>query len=358
MPKNSVLLDSLLFKPIPHTPIWLMRQAGRYLPEYKQIREKAGSFMNLCTNPELATKVTLQPLKRFNLDAAILFSDILVIPDALGLGLHFVENEGPKFTQPLSNTKDIDNLTLDRMLEHLDYVFATIRNVKSELNNSLPLIGFSGSPFTLACYMLEGGSSRDYLKTKELLYNNPEYGHKLLNLLSDAVIMYLNRQIENGVDVVMLFDSWGGVLSDNLYHQFSLPYIRKIINNLHKDYNDRIIPNIIFTKGGAIWLDSMADLGANAIGIDWTIDIGHAKNIVGNKTALQGNLDPAIMSVANKNIILQEVNRILDNYKQANEGKITGHVFNFGHGILPSANPDNVAYLIDIVHEISAKKLD
>ena len=358
MIKNNVLLDGLLLKPVPYTPIWLMRQAGRYLPEYRQVRAKAGSFMNLCTNPELATQVTLQPLKRFNLDAAILFSDILVIPDALGLGLHFVENEGPKFTSPISNINDIDNLNLDGMLEHLDYVFATIKNTKSELNNKLPLIGFSGSPFTLACYMLEGGSSKDYLKVKAWLYNNPDYSHKLLNKLSDAVILYLNRQIENGIDTAMIFDSWGGVLSDHLYHEFSLPYLHKIINNIHKTYNNKTIPSIVFTKGAGIWLDSLTLLDTNALGLDWTMDIGKAKHMVKDKVALQGNLDPAILSVSDRGIIRQEVGRVLDSYRLANDGQITGHIFNFGHGILPTANPDMIAYLVDIVHEISATCLD
>src|SRR6185437_15480639 len=239
--------------PAHHTPIWLMRQAGRFLPEYRQIRAKAGSFMALCQNPELATSVTIQPVKRFNLDAAILFSDILLIPDALGLGLYFIEGEGPKFKSPINTPEDIDKLNQDDILQRLEYVFNTIKSVKSELANRIPLIGFSGSPFTLACYMLEGGSSKDYARVKAWLYSNPKSSHKLLDLLADIIIQYLNRQIESGVDVVMLFDSWGGVLSDVQYAEFSLHYLQKIIAGIHKSYNGKLIPNIVFTKGGGIW---------------------------------------------------------------------------------------------------------
>lgn len=330
-----------------------MRQAGRYLPEYRKVRADAGSFMQLCQNSELAAKVTLQPVKRFNLDAAILFSDILVIPDALGLGLYFVEGEGPKFKSPINTEVDIDNLNNDGILERLDYVFSAIKNIKAELASSIPLIGFSGSPFTLACYMLEGSSSKDYARVKSWLYSNPVYSHKLLNLLSEAIIMYLNRQIESGVDTVMIFDSWGGVLSDIQYSEFSLFYLQKIINGLHKSYNGRLIPSIVFTKGGGIWLDKIAAIGANCVGLDWTVNLGLAKSIVGNKVALQGNLDPAILSQNNKSAIKTEVMRILNEYRTANNGSIKGHVFNLGHGILPSALPDNVAYLVDLVHELS-----
>ncbi|MCC2625029.1 MAG: hemE [Burkholderiales bacterium] len=330
-----------------------MRQAGRYLPEYRQIRATAGSFMALCQNPELAATVTLQPVRRFDLDAAILFSDILVIPDALGLGLYFNEGEGPKFRSPIKTPQDIDILNSNGILERLDYVFNTIKNVKSELGNRLPLIGFSGSPFTLACYMLEGGSSKDYAKVKSWLYSNVQYSHKLLDLLADIIIKYLNCQIESGVDVVMLFDSWGGVLSDVHYTQFSLFYLQKIINGLHKSYNGKVIPNIVFTKGGGVWLDQMANIGASCLGLDWTMNIGRAKTIVGNKVALQGNLDPAILSQTDKLVIKAEVMRILNDYYIANNGNINGHVFNLGHGILPSAIPDNVAYLVDLVHELS-----
>ncbi|MFO0320169.1 MAG: uroporphyrinogen decarboxylase, partial [Neisseriaceae bacterium] len=265
------LVDSLLLKSVPHTPIWLMRQAGRYLPEYREIRNKAGSFMNLCTNPELATLVTLQPLRRFDLDAAILFSDILVIPDAMGLGLHFIENEGPKFYNPIKTPEDIDKLPQNNILDKLDYVFKTISNVKSELDINIPLIGFSGSPFTLLCYMLEGGRSDNYLNVKKWLLNFPQQSHRLLKTITDAVIVYLNAQIKAGVDVVMLFDSWGGVLTESAYLEFSLAYLNKILNALDT-VNGRTIPKIVFTKGGAIWLEHMSKLNTNGLGVDWTID--------------------------------------------------------------------------------------
>ncbi|MCC2644331.1 MAG: uroporphyrinogen decarboxylase, partial [Burkholderiales bacterium] len=317
---NNSLIDSLLQKRTHHTPIWLMRQAGRYLPEYRKLREKAGNFMALCQNPELAAAVTLQPVNRFNLDAAILFSDILVIPDALGLGLYFVEGEGPKFRFPINTHDDINNLNQDGILQRLDYVFNTIKNIKSDLGTRIPLIGFSGSPFTLACYMLEGGSSKDYARVKSWLYSNPAYSHKLLDLLSDIVIKYLNCQIESGVDVVMLFDSWGGVLSDIQYPEFSLQYLQKIIAGVHKSYNGKIIPSIVFTKGGGIWLDKIASINANCIGLDWTMNLGKARTIVGNRAALQGNLDPSILSQDNKSAIKAEVTRILTDYRTANSG--------------------------------------
>ncbi|MCE2705763.1 MAG: uroporphyrinogen decarboxylase [Proteobacteria bacterium] len=348
----STLINSLLNKPITHTPIWLMRQAGRYLPEYRQIRNKAGSFMSLCTNPELACEVTLQPLRRFNLDAAILFSDILVIPDAMGLGLHFVENEGPKFTNPIQTVYDIDNLQTADILSKLDYVFKAIHNVKAELKVGTPLIGFSGSPFTLACYMLEGGSSKNYLTIKKLLLNNPEACHKLLNKITDVVILYLNAQIEAGVDAVMLFDSWGGVLTENAYLEFSLPYLQKILNSLKKEHQNKTIPSIVFTKGGGLWLEHIAKANTNALGLDWTIDIAKAK-LVSKDMVLQGNLDPVILAVGDKAAIKKEATRILTSYLDANDGNISGHVFNLGHGVLPITNPDHVAYLVDTVHEIS-----
>lgn len=332
-----------------------MRQAGRYLPEYRELRQKAGSFMNLCKDPYMAATVTLQPINRFELDAAILFSDILVIPEALGLELEFIENEGPKFNNYIRLDSDIDKLSLSGMLERLDYVFSAITNVQSQLSSKLPLIGFSGSPFTLACYMLEGGSSKNYLTTKKWLYDNPVYVHKLLNLLTEAVIQYLNHQIISGVDAVMIFDSWGGILSHNAYHQFSLPYINKIINSIHKLHNDRTIPCTIFTKGGVVWLESMAQTHAHCIGVDWSVDMGYAKKIIGTKAALQGNLDPSILSVATKSAIKEEVTKILHSYYTANNGNISGLVFNVGHGVLPSTIIDNVTYLINLVHEISNK---
>jgi len=350
-----ILVQALLLQPTVYTPIWLMRQAGRYLPEYRKLRAEAGSFLNLCKNPELATEVTLQPLKRFNLDGAILFSDILVIPDAMGLDLYFVENEGPKFAKPILTLLDIDNLNVSNLLSKLDYVFDTIKNVKVKLNNQLPLIGFSGSPFTLACYMLEGGSSKSYLSIKKWLYTNPVALHKLLEKLTAVIILYLNAQIEAGADIVMLFDSWGGVLSDAAYAEFSLFYLQKIVNNIHKTYQNQAIPNIVFSKGGGVWLNQIKQIGANAIGVDWTINLGVAKQIIStNQLALQGNLDPGLLAVGDKISIRLEVERILASYTEANHGSHSGHVFNLGHGILPMTNPDNVAYLVDLVHELSS----
>lgn len=350
----STLFNALSNDSISHTPIWLMRQAGRYLPEYRQIRAKAGSFMELCTNPELACEVTLQPLRRFALDAAILFSDILVIPDAMGLGLSFVENEGPKFSQPISSLEDIDNLQTDGLVEKLDYVFKTIKNIKSTMSKSIPLIGFSGSPFTLACYMLEGGSSKNYLNVKQWLLNQPEHIHKLLSKVTDAIIKYLNAQILAGVDVVMLFDSWGGILTETLYLEFSLPYLNKILKSLVLSNKATVVPSIVFTKGGGVWLEHMLDMNTTALGIDWTINIAKARQVVHNKV-LQGNLDPAILAVGDKAAIKNEVSKILHAYANSNQGNISGHIFNLGHGVLPMTSPDKVAYLVDIVHELSSK---
>ena len=354
---NNTLLDTLAGKKTEYTPLWMMRQAGRYLPEYRKIRESAGSFLNLCKNPELACKVTLQPIERFNLDAAIMFSDILVIPDAMGLGLYFAEGEGPKFTHPLETEKDIDNLAEIDVNTDLSYVMDTIGNIKTALSGKIPLIGFSGSPFTLACYMLEGGKSDNYLKIKHWLYQNPTYLHKLLNKLTTAVIDYLNAQILSGVDVVMIFDSWGGVLSEAAYQEFSLFYLQKILNGLIKEHNGKSIPNIVFTKGGGIWLPQIKNIHPTAIGLDWTIDLAQARDIIGPDVVLQGNIDPVILSVGNKDVIWHEVERILTNYAKANNGSLHGHIFNLGHGILPSAKIDNVMHLIDAVHTISRKMI-
>lgn len=351
--REHALVQTLLGKESNHTPVWLMRQAGRYLPEYRELRAQAGSFMALCTNPDLAAQVTLQPLARFNLDAAILFSDILVIPDAMGLELHFAANEGPKFHKPISNVDDINALSIDGLLDNLDYVFATIKKVQYELAGNKPLIGFSGSPFTLACYMIEGGASRDYQKVKQFIYTNPIAMHKLLDILADAVIVYLNAQIEAGVNVVMIFDSWGGVLTDRAYAEFSLAYLEKIVKSISKTSPIGSIPNIVFTKGGGIWLPEMAKIGANAVGLDWMVNLGHARQVMPNNIALQGNLDPVLLSVADHTTLKQEVSAILDSYKLANSGSLTGLVFNLGHGILPSAKPDNVEYVVNLVHELS-----
>ena len=352
---NNILLDVLSGKKTKHTPLWLMRQAGRYLPEYRKVRESAGSFLNLCKNPDLACKVTLQPIERFDLDAAIMFSDILVIPDAMGLGLYFAEGEAPKFTHPITTTSDIDNLPEVDVSIDLSYVLDTINNIQTALSGKIPLIGFSGSPFTLACYMLEGGSSDSYLKIKYWLYQNPEYLHKLLDKITNVVINYLNAQILAGVDVVMIFDSWGGVLTSHAYQEFSLKYLQKILNGLIKEYNGKLIPNIVFTKGGGIWLPQIKEVKPTAIGLDWTMDLSQARKTLGSGIVLQGNLDPSILSVGDKNTIWSEVERILMSYAQINHGSLDGHIFNLGHGILPSANIDNVMHLVDAVHSISSK---
>jgi uroporphyrinogen decarboxylase len=349
----SPILSSINHQPTEYTPIWLMRQAGRYLPEYRAVRANAGSFLNLCKNPELATLVTLQPLKRFALDAAILFSDILVIPEAMGMELNFVENEGPKFSNKIMTEEDVDNLDITEIIPRLDYVFAAIKNCKSELN-STPLIGFSGSPFTLACYMIEGGSSSNYINAKRWLYNNPTLAHKLLDKLSNAIIKYLIEQINSGVDIVMLFDSWGGILTDAAYLEFSLPYLQKIINAIPKTTISGIkLPRIVFTKGGGLWLNQISIIGADVIGLDWTINIGEARKVVPSSIALQGNLDPVLLAIGDRDALKKEVRRILSIYKAANQLHNTGHIFNLGHGVLPITNPDNVAYLVDLVHELS-----
>lgn len=347
-------IDTILHNKTPYTPIWLMRQAGRYLPEYRAMREKAGSFLNLCKNPDLATQITLQPLKRFSLDAAILFSDILVVPEALGMELTFINGEGPKFTSPIANEVDIDNLDASCLLEKLSYVFATIKNIKRE-NLKVPLIGFSGSPFTLACYMVGGTSKNDFWEIKEWIYKKPVLLHKLLNKLTEAVIIYLNKQIESGADTVMLFDSWGGILSNSAYVEYSLQYSNKIIQQLIKHRNNQDIPNIVFTKGGGVWLDKIAAIGSNVIGLDWTVDIAKARKDVARNVTFQGNLDPVLLALGDRAMLRKETENILNNYKNANNGSITSHIFNLGHGVLPTTNPDNVAYLVDLVHELSTK---
>ena len=346
---TSSFLDCINHKPISHIPVWLMRQAGRYLPEYREVRKLAGNFLNLCKNPDLATKVTLQPLKRFDLDVAILFSDILVIPEAMGIPLSFIENEGPKFSHKISNSQDIDNLDITDIEHKLDYVFKTIKNCKGELKNGVPLIGFSGSPFTLACYMLEGGSSKNYLEVRRFLYARPDLMHKLLAKLTKAIIEYLTLQIKSGVDVVMLFDSWGGILTDKTYVEFSLSYLEQIIKSLPTCTKQ--VPSMVFTKGGGVWLDKISTIGADVIGIDWTIDIGMARQIVPPQIVLQGNLDPHLLAFSDKDTLKIEVLRILEGYRKSNHANSSGLVFNLGHGILPVTNPDHVAYLVDLVHE-------
>ena len=346
--KNDRFLRALLREPVDRTPVWMMRQAGRYLPEYRETRAQAGSFMDLCTNPELACEVTLQPLRRYPMDAAILFSDILTIPDAMGLGLHFVEGEGPKFHKPVRTEADIAALKVVNTSSDLSYVLQAVRTIRSELGGSVPLIGFSGSPWTLATYMVEGQSSRDFPLVKALAFNQPELMHQLLSVLADSVADYLRCQIAAGAQVVQIFDTWGGVLSAAAYREFSLAYMQRIIEQLPRENEGRRVPVILFTKNGGQWLEAMADTGADCLGLDWTTEIGQARSRVGDRVALQGNLDPGYLR-AKPESIRTEVSRILESF-----GTGSGHVFNLGHGITPDINPDHVTAFVDAVQELSA----
>jgi uroporphyrinogen decarboxylase len=345
--KNDTFLRALLKQPVEYTPIWMMRQAGRYLPEYRKVRGEAGSFMAVCTNPELACEVTLQPLRRFDFDAAILFSDILTIPDAMGLGLHFTEGEGPKFERPLRTAADIEKLAVIDPEIELRYVTDAVRLIRKNLDGSVPLIGFSGSPWTLATYMVEGGSSKNFAKVKALMYNDPALMHKLLDTLAQSVAAYLNAQIAAGAQAVMLFDTWGGMLSSEDYNEFSLRYAKQVRDLLTLENEGRRVPNILFTKGGGLWLEEMATTGYDALGLDWQTDIQHARTRVGDKVALQGNLDPLAL-YANPDVITEKVKTILHKY-----GNGSGHVFNLGHGILPDINPEHVKAMVDSVHKYS-----
>ena len=345
--KNDTFLRALLRQPTDYTPIWLMRQAGRYLQEYCETRRRAGSFMDLCKNPRLACEVTLQPLARYELDAAILFSDILTVPDAMGLGLYFAEGEGPKFERPLREEWEIRNLVVPDPGVELRYVIDAVAEIRRALDNSVPLIGFSGSPFTLACYMIEGGASEDFRTIKALLYDRPDLLHHVLEVNARAVTAYLNAQIEAGAQAVMLFDTWGGVLSHRAYREFSLAYLQRIVAGLTRERDGARIPSIVFTKGGGQWLEDIAAIGCDAVGLDWTTDIGAARRRVGDKVALQGNLDPVAL-FAQPEKIAQEARAILDAF-----GPNDGHVFNLGHGISQFTPPENVAALVTAVHEHS-----
>lgn len=345
--KNDTFLRALLKQPVEYTPVWMMRQAGRYLPEYRQVREQAGSFLNLCTNPELACEVTLQPLRRFDFDAAILFSDILTIPDAMGLGLCFTENEGPKFNNPVRSIADVHRLPIPDPEDSLRYVMDAVRLIRQRLEGKVPLIGFSGSPWTLATYMVEGGSSKNFRLVKGLIYEQPAVAHILLDKLAQSVAAYLNAQIEAGAQAVMLFDTWGGVLATEDYEQFSLYYAKQVQSMLKTTHNGQKIPSILFTKGGGQWLESMAESGYDALGLDWQTDIHKARARVGDRVALQGNMDPVFL-YAQPDDIVEKVKTILQGY-----GKGSGHVFNLGHGILPDMNPDHVKAMVDAVHEYS-----
>ena len=347
--KNDRLIRALLQQPVDTTPIWIMRQAGRYLPEYRATRAKAGDFLTLCKTPQLACEVTLQPLDRFDLDAAILFSDILTIPDAMGLGLEFKEGDGPTFSRPLRNSRDIQNLSVLDPHDELSYVTDAVSLIRKELDGRVPLIGFSGSPWTLATYMVEGGSSKDFSKVKGMLYDNPSDMQKLLNILSDSVAAYLNAQIEAGAQVVMIFDTWGGALTPELYREYSLRSMEKIVEQLHRSYDNHTVPVTLFSKGANHSLAQLADVGANAIGLDWTVNIADASRLVGDKVALQGNLDPTVM-YSSEASIKQNAKKILDDYN-----KNSGHVFNLGHGIHPGIDPDKVRALVNYVHDYGSE---
>ena len=346
--KNDRFLRALMRQPVDRTPIWIMRQAGRYLPEYRATRSQAGDFMSLCKNTELACEVTLQPLERFELDAAILFSDILTIPDAMGLGLYFAEGEGPKFRKPVRTEKDIEQLEVINTASDLTYVTDAVSTIRRELNGRVPLIGFSGSPWTLATYMIEGQSSRDFARAKTMLYTQPELLHQLLDKLALSVIDYLNAQIASGAQAVQIFDTWGGVLSHAAYQEFSLAYMQKIVAGLNTQSEGRQVPVILFTKGGGQWLSTMADTGCDCLGLDWSTNIGVARQSVGDRVALQGNMDPSVLRGSDESI-RTEVGTILNAFGQG-----AGHVFNLGHGITPDINPDKVKVLVDEVHKRSA----
>lgn len=345
--KNDILLKALLRQPVDRTPVWIMRQAGRYLPEYLKTRADAGSFMDLCRTPELACEVTLQPLRRFNLDAAIIFSDILTIPDVMGLKLYFVAGEGPKFEHPIRSAQDIRNLPSPDVNESLAYVMDAISLTRKELDGDVPLIGFSGSPWTLATYMIEGGSSKTFSRAKKLLYQEPRLAHELLGKLADTVTDYLNAQIENGAQAVQIFDTWGGALSSRAFDEFSLRYMARIVSGLKRENEGRRVPVILFSKGCSTQLEALANTGCDALGVDWTISLGEARDRVGGQVALQGNLDPAILLASSK-VIRREVNETLNSFGQGN-----GHVFNLGHGITPDVDPENLATLIKAVWELS-----
>lgn len=347
--KNDTLIHALLRQPVDRTPVWFMRQAGRYLPEYRATRAKAGDFLTLCKTPELACEVTLQPIRRFPLDAAILFSDILTIPDAMGLGLTVNEGVGPRFDRPLSTPKDIAALGVPDPEDDLAYVMDAVRVITRELDGKVPLIGFSGSPWTLACYMVEGGGSKEFAKIKTLMFNEPRAMHQLLDTLAKAVTAYLNAQIAAGVNAVMVFDTWGGVLTPRDYQLFSLNYMSNIVAGLSKEHQGRRIPSILFTKGGGQWLEQMAATGYDALGLDWTVNIKDARQRVGDQVSLQGNMDPNMLH-ASPERIKEEVKTILNGF-----GKGTGHVFNLGHGVQPTTNPEHVAAMIDAVHVLSKR---
>ncbi len=345
--QNDRLIRALLRQPVDRTPVWIMRQAGRYLPEYRATRAKAGNFMTLCTTPELACEVTLQPLERFPLDAAILFSDILTIPDAMGLGLSVIEQQGPVFEKTIRTADDLDRIGVPDPEDDLDYVMNAVRLIRKELDGRVPLIGFSGSPWTLATYMVEGKSSKNHAIVKAMLYDDAALLHRLLDLLAESVTAYLNAQIQAGAQAVMLFDTWGGLLTTAAYKEFSLNYMQKIVQGLQREHEGNPVPVTLFTKGGAHWAKEIAATGCDAIGVDWTTELADVRALTEDSVALQGNLDPAVLYSAAANIE-QEVTRVLDSY-----GIGHGHVFNLGHGIHPQINPDHVAVMVEAVQRLS-----
>jgi len=353
-PKNDRLLRALRREPVDCTPVWLMRQAGRYLPEYRETRKRAGSFLAMAKNPDIACEVTLQPLARFPLDAAILFSDILTIPDAMGLELYFVEGEGPKFRHPVRDAASIAKLAVPDMETELRYVMDAVRLVRRELNDSVPLIGFSGSPWTLACYMVEGGGSKDFARIKAMALNDPATLHKLLSVNTDSVIAYLAAQRAAGAQALQVFDTWGGVLSPAMYREFSLPYLTRIARELVRGSGANRTPLIVFGKGNAVHLEALADAGAEGVGVDWLVELSDAARRTQGKVALQGNLDPAIL-YGSPDAIRAQVARTLDSYAEGNGGSREGHVFNLGHGMSPDMDPKHVAALVEAVHAHSVR---
>jgi len=345
--KNDVFLRALMRQSVPRTPVWIMRQAGRYLPEYREVRDQAGDFMSLCRNPELACEVTMQPLRRYKLDAAILFSDILTVPDAMGLGLHFITGEGPKFKEPVQTADAIRNLRVPDVEQKLGYVFEAVRTIRRELNGDVPLIGFAGSPFTVGTYMVEGGSSREFPTVKALAKESPDVLDHLMNIVAETTVEYLNGQIEAGAQAIQIFDTWGAALEGDDFRRFSLASMQKIIDGLIREKGGQKIPVILFTKGAGPLLAELAETGCDALGVDWTTDLATAREYVGDKVALQGNLDPATLRESPE-VIRQGVADTLESY-----GKGPGHVFNLGHGITPDIDPDHLGALIDAVHELS-----
>ncbi len=352
--KNDRFLRALRREPVDCTPVWLMRQAGRYLPEYRATRKEAGSFLGMAKNPEIACEVTLQPLRRYDLDAAILFSDILTVPDAMGLGLYFVEGEGPKFERTIRSAADAAKLGVPDMETELRYVMDAVRVIRRELDGKVPLIGFSGSPWTLACYMVEGGGSKDFARIKAMALNEPAALHRLLSVNTDAVIAYLAAQRAAGAQALQVFDTWGGVLSPAMYREFSLPYLQRIAHELDRGEGAERTPLILFGKGTAAYLEDLAATGAEGVGVDWLIELGDAARRTGGKVALQGNLDPATL-YGSPEAIRAEVKRTLDSYRDGNGGSREGHVFNLGHGMSPDMDPDHVAVLVDAVHTFSRR---